>query len=126
MGLLADRSERPKGPNESYVLETDPSVEPKPRFIGTRRECQPQYAVLEFKGVKPNPLLVEIKGKLYAPSGIDFSWKYPAFEVFDPETKVWTTLPTPPKWMTESKAWVPRFCYIRSCGHQDLDHTFVW
>jgi hypothetical protein len=87
--VLAGGSEKPEGPNESYVLETDPSVEPKPRFIGTRsRECQPHYAIPEFKGVKPDPLLVEIKGKLYALAGIYFSR---AFEVFDPETKIWTT-----------------------------------
>ena len=109
--VLAGGSERPEGPNESYVLETDPSVEPKPRFIGTRRESQPQYVILEFKGVKPDPLLVDIKGKLYALAGIDFSWEYPAFEVFDPETKAWTTLPTPPKWMTECESWILRFCY---------------
>lgn len=52
-----------------------------------------------FKGMKPEPVLVELQGKLYALAGFPTP-KYlnsgPFFEVFDPGENEWSPLPDPP------------------------------
>ncbi|PRQ60321.1 putative galactose oxidase, beta-propeller [Rosa chinensis] len=81
-------------PKPTYVLETDQSVEPNPRFISTRGTPNPKtpYMIPELEPEKPRPWMREIDGKLYALSGDHIG--YAAFEVFDPKTDhVWAPLP---------------------------------
>lgn len=99
--VLAGGCKSHRGTTEIYVLETDPTVEPRPKLIKgpgkQQRKAKPQYAIPKFNGGKSNPFMVELEGKLYALTGSPFSCSdYPTFEVFDPENKVWTSLPDPP------------------------------
>ncbi|KAK9931380.1 hypothetical protein M0R45_018661 [Rubus argutus] len=99
--VLAGGCKSDRGTTEIYVLETDPTVEPRPKFIEgpgeQQREAKPQYAIPKFNGGKSSPFMVEVKGKLYALTGSPFTCsEFPTFEVFDPENKVWTALPDPP------------------------------
>ncbi|KAM5557521.1 hypothetical protein ABKV19_024746 [Rosa sericea] len=86
-------------PTPTYVLETDQSVEPNPRFISTRGTPNPKppYMIPELEPEKPRPWMREVDGKLYALSG-DYM-EVAAFEVFDPKTNhVWAPLPSLPIW----------------------------
>ncbi|KAL6144934.1 hypothetical protein ACLB2K_055624 [Fragaria x ananassa] len=88
-------------PTRTYVLETDQSVEPNPRFISSRcissrKPNRPPYVIPGLKGKKFCPWLGEIDGKLYALSGRESGEDGPAFNVFDPKTKAWTSLPSLP------------------------------
>lgn len=99
--VMAGGRKSNRGTTEIYVLETDPAVELRPKFIKgpgkQQRKAKPQYAIPKFNGGKSRPFMVEVKGKLYALTGSPFSCSdYPTFEVFDPENKVWTALPDPP------------------------------
>jgi hypothetical protein len=96
-----------RGTTRVYVLETDSSVGdgtlkfikgPNPRVGGDKRKRpKPHYVLPELQAGKCVPLLVGIKGKLYALNTLPTDHSdFPIFEVYDPETKLWTALPDPP------------------------------
>ncbi|PQQ17313.1 uncharacterized protein Pyn_08781 [Prunus yedoensis var. nudiflora] len=80
-----DRRFRPDASRAIYGFETrDPNPTIKP---GGRERM---FGKLLGEGIL-EPLLVEVSGKLYVLSGI----KPPYFQVFDPNSKKWSTLPAP-------------------------------
>ncbi|KAK9931378.1 hypothetical protein M0R45_018654 [Rubus argutus] len=61
--LLAGGCKSDRGTTGIYVLETDPTVEPRPKFIKgpgkQQRKAKPQYAIPKFNGGKSSPFMVE-------------------------------------------------------------------
>ncbi|KAK9931384.1 hypothetical protein M0R45_018660 [Rubus argutus] len=66
--VMAGGRKSNRGTTEIYVLETDPAVELRPKFIKgpgkQQRKAKPQYAIPKFNGGKSRPFMVEVKGKL--------------------------------------------------------------
>ncbi|KAL6143319.1 hypothetical protein ACLB2K_054014 [Fragaria x ananassa] len=127
--ILAGGCYKVRPPARTYVLETDQSVEPNPRFISCmssrrrrRRNKPPSVFVTRHLvesdpirwiplrkvisssrwipglpgGQKFRPWLGEIDSKLYALSGRERGQEGPAFQVFDPKTRAWASLPSLP------------------------------